>query len=59
MGAVATAMGGRGRLARSVNDVRSAVEEWLAAPGPMIIDVRISRNVVPIPMHRMLYAEDV
>jgi acetolactate synthase I/II/III large subunit len=59
MGAIAVAMGGRGRLARSVEDVRSAVEEWLARPGPMIVDVRISRNVVPIPMARMLYAEDV
>ncbi|MCC6472481.1 MAG: thiamine pyrophosphate-binding protein [Burkholderiales bacterium] len=59
MGAVAAAMGGRGRLARSVGEVRAAVEEWLARPGPMVIDVRISRNVVPIPMHRMLYAEDV
>lgn len=59
MGAIAVAMGGRGRLARSVEDVRSAVEEWLANPGPMIVDVRISRNVLPIPMARMLYAEDV
>ncbi len=58
LGAVATAMGGRGRLARSVEDVRAAVAEWVARPGPMMIDVRISRSVVTLPYRRIHYGKD-
>ena len=45
LGAVATALGGKGRLAHSIAEVRTAAAEWVAQPGPMIIDARISRNV--------------
>ncbi len=58
MGAVCTAFGGRGRLARSTEEVRSAAHEWLANPGPMILDVRISRNVVTLPYRRIHYGKD-
>jgi thiamine pyrophosphate-dependent acetolactate synthase large subunit-like protein len=58
LGAVAIACGGRGRLARSVEDVRSAAAEWLANPGPMILDVRIARNVVPLFNRRVHYGKD-
>jgi thiamine pyrophosphate-dependent acetolactate synthase large subunit-like protein len=58
LGAVAIAMGGRGRLARSVEDVRAAVAEWVAKPGPMMIDVRISRSVVTLPYRRIHYGKD-
>ena len=58
LGAVATAFGGRGRLARSVEDVRKAAAEWVAKPGPMMIDVRISRSVVTLPYRRMHYGKD-
>ena len=58
LGAVATAFGGRGRLARSVEDVRAAAADWLAKPGPMILDVRISRNVVTLPYRRIHYGKD-
>ena len=58
LGAVATAYGARGRLARSVDEVRAAAAEWLAKPGPMIIDVRISRNVLPLHIRRVDYARD-
>jgi thiamine pyrophosphate-dependent acetolactate synthase large subunit-like protein len=58
LGAVATSLGAAGRLARSVDDVRAAAEDWLAKPRPMIIDVRISRNVLSLPHRRLLYAKD-
>jgi acetolactate synthase-1/2/3 large subunit len=58
LGAVATAFGGRGRLARSVAEVRAAVAEWVAKPGPMMIDVRISASVVPLPNRRLQYGKD-
>jgi hypothetical protein len=38
--------------------VRGAIVEWLAKPCPMIIDVRISRNVLTVPNRRLLYARD-
>lgn len=58
LGAVAKAMGGRGRLARTLDDVRAAAEEWVARPGPMIIDARISRSVVTLPYRRVHYGKD-
>ncbi|MBI4190316.1 MAG: thiamine pyrophosphate-binding protein [Betaproteobacteria bacterium] len=58
LGAFAVTFGGKGRLARSVEDVRSAAAEWIAKPGPMILDVRISRNVLSVPNRRILYARD-
>ena len=58
MGAVARAFGGRGALCRTVEEVKKATQEWLANPGPMIIDVRISRSVVTLPYRRVHYGED-
>ncbi len=58
LGAVAKAMGGRGRLARTLDDVRAAAEEWVAKPGPMNIDARISRSVVTLPYRRVHYGKD-
>jgi len=58
LGKVAVAMGGRGRIARSIDDLRSAVKEWVAKPGPMMIDVRISRSVVSLPYRRIHYGRD-
>ena len=58
LGAVAKVFGGRGRLARNVDEVRDAAAEWVAKPGPMIIDVRISRNVVTVPYRRIFYGQD-
>ncbi|MBI4191771.1 MAG: thiamine pyrophosphate-binding protein [Betaproteobacteria bacterium] len=58
LGAVAKAFGGRGRLARSVEEVRAATAEWVAKPGPMMIDLRISRNVLPLPYRRIHYGKD-
>jgi thiamine pyrophosphate-dependent acetolactate synthase large subunit-like protein len=58
LGAVATAFGGRGRLARSVDEVRAAVAEWVAKPGPMMIDVRIATSVITLPYRRIHYGLD-
>lgn len=58
LGAVAAAMGGRGRLVRNVVELRAAVAEWVAKPGPMMIDARIAASVVPLPNRRLHYGLD-
>jgi acetolactate synthase-1/2/3 large subunit len=58
LGAVARAFGGRGALATTVDEVRSAAGEWVANKGVMVIDARISRNVVTIPYRRIHYGRD-
>ena len=58
LGAVATALGGRGRMVSTIDDLKSAVAEWVAQPGPMIIDARVSVKVVPLFNRRIYYAKD-
>jgi thiamine pyrophosphate-dependent acetolactate synthase large subunit-like protein len=58
LGQVAAAFGGRGRLASTIEDVRSAAAEWVANKGLMVIDARISRNVVTIPYRRIHYGRE-
>jgi acetolactate synthase I/II/III large subunit len=58
LGSIARAWGARGCLARSIEDVRKGVQEWVSKPGPMIIDSRISRAVVSLPFRRVLYGKD-
>jgi thiamine pyrophosphate-dependent acetolactate synthase large subunit-like protein len=58
LGAVARGYGARGRLARTVDEVSEGVREWVADPGPMIIDARISRAVINLPHRRVLYGKD-
>lgn len=58
LGAVAKAFGGKGKLARSAEDVRAAAAEWVANPGPMMIDARISRSVITLPYRRIHYGRD-
>jgi acetolactate synthase I/II/III large subunit len=58
LGGVAKAFGGKGKLARTVDEVRSAAQEWVAKPGPMIIDARIERAVVTLPYRRIHYGRD-
>src|SRR5258706_6142294 len=57
--AVAKGFGCAGRTAKSNADVESAVQEFLAGKGPMVIDIKTSRNVVSIPYRRMHLGEDV
>ena len=56
--AVAVAMGGRGALVTHNDQLRAAVKDWVAKPGPMVIDVRISRTVPSIPYRRVHYGRD-
>ena len=58
LGAVARSFGGRGCLATTIDDVRAAAAEWLANQGLMVIDARISRNVITIPYRRLHYGRD-
>lgn len=58
LGAVAVSMGARGRLARSNAALREAVSAWVADPGPMIIDLRISRTVPSVAYRRIHYGLD-
>ena len=58
LGAVGKAFGGTGVLARSAEDVRKAVQEWLKNPCPMMIDVRIARSVITLPYRRIHYGRD-
>jgi acetolactate synthase-1/2/3 large subunit len=58
IGALARAFGGRGVLARTAEEVRKAAAEWVAKPGPMVIDARISRNAITLPHRRVLYGLD-
>ena len=58
LGAVAVALGGRGALARTLDELTAAVTAWAKAPGPMIIDARVSVHVVPLFNRRIYYAKD-
>lgn len=59
LGAVGIALGGRGALVRSVDDLRTAAAEFVASPAPTLVDVRISREVLSIPYRRAYRHEDV
>jgi thiamine pyrophosphate-dependent acetolactate synthase large subunit-like protein len=59
LGSVGRAFGGKGALVRSVEELQAAVSAWVAKPGPMLIDARISRSVVTLPYRRIHYGEDV
>lgn len=59
LGAVGVALGGRGTLVRSLDELRPAVTEFVASPVPTLVDVRISREVLSIPYRRAYRHEDV
>jgi acetolactate synthase-1/2/3 large subunit len=50
--------GCRGRSARTLDEFGAAVDEFLAGDGPMVVDLRISRNVVSIPYRRIHFGVD-
>jgi thiamine pyrophosphate-dependent acetolactate synthase large subunit-like protein len=50
--------GCRGRSARTLDELGAALDEFLAGDGPMVVDVRISRNVVSVPYRRMHFGID-
>ena len=57
-GAAGRAFGCRGRTARTAEEVAAGVDEFLAGAGPMVLDIRISRNVLSIPYRRMHFGQD-
>jgi acetolactate synthase I/II/III large subunit len=57
LGAVARTLGCRGSLVRTLDDFRSAVEEFIKKPGPTVIDLRVSRNVPSVPYRRLHFGE--
>lgn len=58
LGAVGRALGGRGHLVTKIEDLAPAIDEYVANPGPMIIDVRISTSVISIPYRRLHFGQD-
>ena len=58
LGKVAVAMGGRGSFATTVGQLCAATAEWVKKPGPMMIDLRISRTVPSVPYRRIHYGLD-
>ncbi len=48
-----------GRTARTLDELGNAIDEFLAGDGPMVIDLRISRNVISIPYRRLHFGLDV
>lgn len=58
LGAVAKAFGARGAFCTHNDQLRAAIKEWVAKPGPMVIDVRISRTIPSIPYRRVHYGRD-
>jgi thiamine pyrophosphate-dependent acetolactate synthase large subunit-like protein len=51
--------GCEGRTARTLEEFSSAIDVFLKGNGPMVIDLRISRNVISIPYRRLHFGMDV
>ncbi|CAL9653461.1 thiamine pyrophosphate-binding protein [Streptomyces sp. enrichment culture] len=59
LGAVARAMGGAGATVRTLAELEKAVGAFVDDPGPTVVDVRISREVMSVPFRRLWRGEDV
>jgi len=59
LGQVARALGCRGMLASTLDEVKAGVDEFLAGDGPMLLDIRVSRNVRSVAYSRLWFGEDV
>jgi thiamine pyrophosphate-dependent acetolactate synthase large subunit-like protein len=57
--ALGRGFGCRGQTARTLDELSGAIDEFLAGDGPMVVDLRISRNVVSIPYRRLHFGMDV
>ena len=44
---------------RRLEELAAGLDEFLAGQGPMVIDLRISRNVTSIPFRRLSLGQDV
>jgi len=58
LGKVAVSFGGRGRKATTIEELTSAANEFVAKPGPMMVDLRISKSVPSVPYRRLHYGRD-
>lgn len=58
LGKVAVSFGGRGRMATTIDQLTSAAKEFVAKPGPMMVDLRISKSVPSVPYRRVHYGRD-
>jgi acetolactate synthase I/II/III large subunit len=58
LGKVAVSFGGRGRKATTIDELTAAAKEFVAKPGPMMVDLRISKSVPSVPYRRIHYARD-
>jgi acetolactate synthase-1/2/3 large subunit len=58
LGKVAVSFGGRGRKATTIDELSLAAKEFVAKPGPMMVDLRISKSVPSIPYRRLHYGRD-
>jgi hypothetical protein len=45
--------------ARTLEEVRAGVDEFIAGHGPMLLDIRVSRSVISVPYSRLWYGVDV
>jgi thiamine pyrophosphate-dependent acetolactate synthase large subunit-like protein len=59
LGTVGRALGGGGATVRTTAELRAALAEYVRAPRPTVIDVRITRDVLSVPYRRIQYGEDV
>jgi thiamine pyrophosphate-dependent acetolactate synthase large subunit-like protein len=58
LGKVAVSFGGRGRMATTIDELSSAAKEFVTKPGPMMVDLRISKSVPSVPYRRLHYGRD-
>lgn len=58
LAAVARALGCRGRQVRTLDDLRAGVGEFLDGDGPMVLDVRTSRDVPSVAYRRLQFGMD-
>lgn len=59
IGEVARAFRCRGCKVTTLDELAAGLDEFVSGDGPMLLDVRISRNVVSIPYRRLHFGEDV
>jgi thiamine pyrophosphate-dependent acetolactate synthase large subunit-like protein len=55
---VAVSFGGRGAHATTIEQLTAAAKEFVAKPGPMMVDLRISKSVPSVPYRRIHYGRD-
>jgi thiamine pyrophosphate-dependent acetolactate synthase large subunit-like protein len=58
LGKVAVSFGGRGCKATTIDKLSSSAKEFVAKPGPMMVDLRISKSVPSVPYRRLHYGRD-